>query len=60
MGGCADEQVASCVRCAPSLPACPTYLSLEMERASPRGRIALIRALREGRLDPSENLAEQV
>jgi heterodisulfide reductase subunit D len=55
-----NDLVASCMRCAYCLPTCPTYLSLQTERASPRGRIALIRALIEGRLDPSENLAEQV
>jgi heterodisulfide reductase subunit D len=55
-----SELVANCMRCAYCLPTCPTYLTLETERASPRGRIALIRALMEGRLNPSENLAKQV
>ena len=54
------DLVVSCMRCAYCLPTCPTYLSLETERASPRGRIALIRALAEGRLAPSTNLADQV
>jgi heterodisulfide reductase subunit D len=54
------DLVVSCMRCAYCLPTCPTYLSLETERASPRGRIALIRALVEGRLAPSTNLANQL
>lgn len=53
------DLVVRCMRCAYCLPTCPTYLSLETERASPRGRIALIRALAEGRLAPSTNLADQ-
>lgn len=54
------DQVVSCMRCAYCSPACPTYLSLQTERASPRGRIALLRALVEGRLPLSKNLASQI
>lgn len=42
-----------CVHCGFCLPACPTYLALEDENASPRGRLVLMRALLDGeaRLD---------
>lgn len=37
-----------CVHCGFCLPACPTYLALEDENDSPRGRILLMRQLLEG------------
>lgn len=39
-----------CVHCGFCLQACPTYVTLEDENDSPRGRIVLMRALLEGEL----------
>ncbi|MBI2408883.1 MAG: 4Fe-4S dicluster domain-containing protein [Gemmatimonadetes bacterium] len=40
----------SCVHCGFCLQACPTYLALEDENDSPRGRLVLMRAVLDGRV----------
>ncbi|GFP21020.1 glycolate oxidase iron-sulfur subunit [Candidatus Hakubella thermalkaliphila] len=54
------EEVINCMRCGLCLATCPTYSLLKLERASPRGRLALLRAVSERRLTPSENLVREI
>jgi glycolate oxidase iron-sulfur subunit len=46
----AREGIDACIHCGFCLPACPTYLTLEDENDSPRGRIVLMKSIVEGTL----------
>lgn len=48
----------ACVHCGFCLQACPTYLTLEDENDSPRGRIVLMRSVYEGTLEPESPSVE--
>jgi glycolate oxidase iron-sulfur subunit len=54
------EKLLACVHCGLCQSACPTYLELGTEADSPRGRIHLMRALEEGRLEPSPEVVRHL
>jgi glycolate oxidase iron-sulfur subunit len=54
------ETLLSCVRCARCLPVCPTYRETLNEIQSPRGRLGLIRAVEDGRLEMSATVEEHL
>ena len=52
----AEADLYRCVHCGLCLSSCPTYSTLRVETESPRGRIALMRAVHEGRVGISERI----
>lgn len=52
--------VQQCMHCGMCLPTCPTYAETLQERSSPRGRIALMRAVADGHLDVSPAFADEM
>ena len=49
-----------CMHCGMCLPTCPTYDTTKRERNSPRGRIALMRAIADDDLSVSREFAEEM
>jgi glycolate oxidase iron-sulfur subunit len=52
--------LSQCVHCGLCLQNCPTYLLTGFEAESPRGRIHLIQALNEGRVEPNADYREHL
>lgn len=53
----AESELYKCVHCGFCLEACPTYSETRLETESPRGRIALMKAANDGRIDITPQVA---
>src|ERR1700729_1407488 len=52
--------IQQCMHCGFCLPTCPTYDATHLERNSPRGRIALMRAITDERMDLTRTFADEM
>lgn len=49
-----------CMHCGMCLPTCPTYDATKIERNSPRGRISLMRAIADGKIEVTKSFADEM
>lgn len=54
------EQLMNCMRCGFCQPSCPTFQETGLEAASPRGRIALMKAVADGLMEPDAAFKQQM
>ncbi|MFE5320209.1 (Fe-S)-binding protein [Paenibacillus sp. NPDC056579] len=55
-----SDQLTNCMRCGFCQTACPTFNETGLEAASPRGRIALMKAVADGFMEPDTRFKEQM
>lgn len=52
-----EDELLNCMRCGFCLPSCPTYIESGFQEIhSPRGRIALMKAVKDGMIEPDEDV----
>jgi glycolate oxidase iron-sulfur subunit len=55
-----EDKFSACVHCGMCLESCPTYLETGLEHQSPRGRVHLIKAVAEGKIEIDEGFEDPV
>lgn len=54
------DELMNCTRCGFCLPSCPTYIETGDEVHSPRGRIAIMKGLVDGVIEPTEEVKRSI
>lgn len=54
------DELTNCMRCGFCQPSCPTFKETGIEAASPRGRIALMKAVVDGLMTPDASFRDQM
>lgn len=54
------DELTNCMRCGFCQPACPTFKETGFEASSPRGRIALMKAVTDGLMEPDQAFRDQM
>jgi len=60
MPGLDYSVLQKCMRCGFCLAVCPTYNATKIEKHSPRGRIALARAIADGKMELTDSFAKEI
>lgn len=56
-----EDELMNCMRCGFCLPSCPTYITSGLKEShSPRGRIALMKAVADGLIEPDEDFEQSL
>lgn len=56
-----EDELLNCMRCGFCLPSCPTYITSGFKEShSPRGRIALMKAVVDGLIEPDEDFEKSL
>lgn len=53
-----DKELKKCVKCGTCRAHCPLFTEIKGEPGSPRGRLALVGRLQQGKIEPSEELEQ--
>ena len=54
------EQIMKCVRCGKCRSVCPVFAEIRNETAAPRGHVFMVQMLRDGKVEPNNDVSERL